>query len=472
MKPDPRYQPVLQQSLAYALAYLSKLPEASVGATATLEQLRGRLGRPLPAAPADPAVVIDQLVRDVEGGLIGNAGGRFYAWVIGGSVPAALAADWLTSAWDQNAGMYAVAPAAAVVEEVCGRWLLELLGLPATASFALVTGCQMAHVTCLAAARNAVLAKHGWDVEQRGLIGAPAIRIITNDQRHGTIERALRLLGLGRDCIIDIPVAANGQLTAAALAPVLAVAPHQPTIVLLQAGDLNTGSFDPFLEVIPLAHQTGAWVHVDGAFGLWAAASPAHRHFTAGVEQADSWATDGHKWLNVPYDCGYAIVRDREAHYRSMGHHAHYLTHSDAARDQVDWNPEYSRRARGFATYAAIASLGREGIARLVADCCQHAHSLVTRAGNLPGVEVLHVPHINQGLLRFPDPKPGATAEDHDRHTEAVTARVVASGEAMFACTTWRGQRCMRVSVCGWATHSADVDRAVAAIAQALKRVA
>lgn len=469
MNPDQGYGPLLQETLRHALDYLAALPRSSVGATATLEQLRARLGRPLPSGPTEATAVINQLVRDVEGGLLGNAGGRFYAWVIGGSVPAALAADWMTSAWDQNAGMYSVAPAAAVVEEVCGRWLLELLGLPPKASFALVTGCQMAHVTCLAAARNSVLARHGWDVEQRGLIGAPPIRVITGDQRHGTIERALRLLGLGRDCIIDIPVAANGQLTAAALAPVLAAAAAQPTIVLLQAGDLNTGSFDPFTEVIPLAHQAGAWVHVDGAFGLWAAASPAHRHFTAGVELADSWATDGHKWLNVPYDCGYAFVTDREAHYRSMGHHANYLTHSEAARDQVDWNPEYSRRARGFATYAAIASLGRDGIACLVAGCCQHAHSLVARAGALPGVEVLHVPHINQGLLRFPDPAPGADAEDHDRHTEAVVARIVESGEAMFACTTWRGRRCMRVSVCGWATNEADIKRAVEAIATALR---
>lgn len=468
MSPDSRFEPALRQSLAHAVAYLSSLPERSVGATATLEQLRARLDRPLPAQPQEAAAVVDQLVRDVEGGLLGNAGGRFFAWVIGGSVPAALAADWLTSAWDQNAGMYHVAPAAAVVEEVCGRWLLELLRLPPTASFALVTGCQMAHVTCLAAARNAVLARHDWDVEQRGLMGAPEIRIVTNDQRHGTIERALRLLGLGRDCITDIPVDAHGQLTAAALAPVLGAARDQPTIVLLQAGDLNTGSFDPFNEVIPLARAAGAWVHVDGAFGLWAAVSPAHRHLVAGVEQADSWATDGHKWLNVPYDCGYAFVADRAAHYRSMGHHAEYLTHSDAARDQVDWNPEYSRRARGFATYAAIASLGREGIIRIVADCCRHAHALVTRAGALAGVEILHVPQLNQGLLRFPDPKPGATAEDHDRHTEAVTARIVASGEAMFACTTWRGRRCMRVSVCGWATTEADVERAVRAIGQAV----
>ena len=464
------YDPLLQQTVEHARAYLAGLSTASVGTTVTLEQLRARLGRPLPASPHDPKDVIRQLVKDVDGGLIGNAGGRFFAWVIGGAVPAALAADWLTSAWDQNAGMYAVAPAAAVVEEVCGRWLLELLGLPASASFALVTGCQMAHVTCLAAARNAVLARKGWDVEQRGLCGAPRIRVVTGDQRHGTIERALRLLGLGRDCIIDIPVDPDGRLRGAALEHVLAGDPDAPTIVLLQAGDLNTGSFDPYPEVIPVARRFGAWVHVDGAFGLWAAVSPEHRRFSTGVETADSWATDGHKWLNVPYDCGYAIVADREAHSRSMAHHANYLTHSDVARDQVDWNPEYSRRARGFATYAAIASLGREGIADLVSRCCRHALDLVTGAGRLPGVEVLHVPHINQGLLRFRDPKPGATEQDHDRHTEAVTARIVASGEAMFACTTWRGRRCMRVSVCGWQTDAAAIGRAVNAIEAAITR--
>ncbi|MCF7761478.1 MAG: aminotransferase class V-fold PLP-dependent enzyme, partial [Cephaloticoccus sp.] len=346
--------------------------------------------------------------------------------------------------------------------------LLDLLALPPNASFALVTGCQMAHVTCLAAARHAVLTQHGGDVEQKGLFGAPGIRVVTGDQRHGTIERALRLLGMGRDCIVDIPVAANGQLGAGALEAVLKAQPDRPTILLLQAGDLNTGSFDPFAELIPLAHRHGAWVHVDGAFGLWATASPAHRHYTAGVQMADSWATDGHKWLNVPYDCGYAIVAQREPHYRSMAHHANYLTHSEVARDAVDWNPEYSRRARGFATYAAIASLGRSGIAQLVAESCRHTHTLVTAAGKLPGVRVMHVPQINQGLLRFIDPKPGATEEDHDRHTEAITAKIVASGEAMFACTTWRGVRCMRVSVSGWQTTDGDVARTVRAIAAAV----
>ena len=462
------YSPLLDRTLKLALEYLDRLPQGPVGATATLAELRRRLDRPLPREGRDPSAVIEQLVGDVAGGLAASAGGRFFGWVIGGAVPAALAADWLTSTWDQNAGMYAVAPAAAVVEEVCGRWLLELLGLPRTASFALVTGCQMAHVTCLAAARNAVLARHGWDVEQQGLFGAPAIRVVTGDQRHGTIERALRLLGLGRGSVVDIPVDESG-LTAAALEPVLAAAPDAPTIVLLQAGDLNTGAFDPFPEVIPVARRYGAWVHVDGAFGLWAAASPDHQRLTAGVEQADSWATDGHKWLNVPYDCGYAIVADREAHRRSFSHRVAYLDHSDVARDQVDWNPEYSRRARGFATYAAISSLGREGIGRIVAECCRHALAIVEGAAALPGVRVVWRPRINQGLLRFLDPRPAATEADHDRRTEEIAARIVASGEALFACTTWRGLRCMRVSVSGWATTDDDVERTVRAIDAAIR---
>ncbi|EXI82798.1 MAG: L-2,4-diaminobutyrate decarboxylase [Candidatus Accumulibacter appositus] len=468
MKSESAYPQLLRQTLDHALAYLEALPEAPVAATASLEELRARLGKPLPAGPVDPLAVVDRLVRDVAGGLTHSSGGRFFSWVIGGKLPASLAADWLTSTWDQNAGMFAVAPAAAVVEEVCGRWLLDLLHLPSSASFALVTGCQMAHVTCLAAARNAVLAAKGWDVEQRGLIGAPPIRVLSGDQRHGTIERAVRLLGLGRDCVIDIATDNNGQLRAGPLRAALASAPAAAHIVLLQAGDLNTGSFDPYDEIIPVAREFDAWVHVDGAFGLWAAASPEYRHFTKGVENADSWATDGHKWLNVPYDSGFAFVANRAAHYRSMAHHAAYLDHSAVARDQVDWNPEYSRRGRGFATYAAIASLGRQGIAQMVAECCQHAHALVTGAGKLPGVEVLHVPHINQGLLRFPDPSPGASEEDHDRRTEAVTARIVASGEAHFACTTWRGRRCMRVSVCSCATDAADIVRAIAAISNAL----
>ncbi len=467
----PDYNQLLQKTVQHALSYIDALPESHVAATSSLDELRSRLNQPIPATGSDPVAVIEQLVANVAGGLHDVTGGRFFGWVIGGSVPAALAADWLTSTWDQNAGMFAVAPAASVVEEVCGEWLLDLLGLPPSASFALVTGCQMAHVTCLAAARNAVLARHGWDVESEGLFGAPKIRVVTSDQRHGTIERALRVLGMGRDAIVDVPTGAS-VLSPAGLEAVLQTAPDQPTIVLLQAGDLNTGAFDSFEELIPIARNYHAWIHVDGAFGLWAGATSSHRHLTKGVEHADSWATDGHKWLNVPYDCGYAFVADRDAHFRAFGHRASYLSHSKVARDSVDWNPEYSRRARGFATYAAIASLGREGIAQMISDGCRFASQIVADASEIEGVEQIYAPIINQGLIRFRASGANATDADHDRQTDAVTAAIVASGEAFFSGTTWQGMRCMRVSVSGWNTNSGDVSRTVQAIRDAVALVA
>jgi glutamate/tyrosine decarboxylase-like PLP-dependent enzyme len=414
--------------------------------------------------------VIEDLLQDVRAGLLGSAGGRFFAWVIGGSLPSALAADWLTSAWDQNAGMYACGPAAAVVEEAAGIWLKDLLGVPAGASFALVTGCQMAHATCLASARNAVLGKRGWDVETQGLTGSPRIRLITSVERHGTLERAVRLLGLGTACIEALPSEDDGTLAAAALESALARDPGAPSIVVLQAGDLNLGAFDDFETLIPIAKRFGAWTHIDGAFGLWAAASPRYAHLLRGSERADSWATDGHKWLNVPYDCGYAFVADSGAHLRSMSHRAAYLAHAADARDQVDWNPEHSRRARGFATYAALRELGRSGVSDLVERCCRHAHAIVTGIAALPGAEMVWEPRLNQGLLRFPDPLPAATAEDHDRHTEAVIAAIQRGGEAFFGGTLWRGRRAMRVSVCNWRTSEADVERAIEAARGALQQ--
>jgi glutamate/tyrosine decarboxylase-like PLP-dependent enzyme len=371
------YRPALEIALARALEHLGGLDGSPVASTATYAALRARLARPLADRGTTADRVVEDLARDVAGGLLGSAGGRFFGWVIGGAVPAALAADWLVSAWDQNAAMYACAPAEAVIEEICGEWLKDLLGLPATASFALVTGCQMAHVTCLAAARNAILSRRGWDVERQGLAGAPRIRIVSGTERHGSIERAVRLLGLGADSIVDLPVDDRGRLEPAVLAR--ALDGDNPTIVVLQAGDLNIGAFDPFASLVPVAHERVAWVHVDGAFGLWAAASPAHRSLLDGVAEADSWATDGHKWLNVPYDCGYAFVAHPDAHRASMAHRASYLTHDGEARDQIQWNPEWSRRGRGVATYAAIRELGRAGIADLVERTCRHARALATR---------------------------------------------------------------------------------------------
>lgn len=468
MKNTLPYQPVLEQTLHHALDYLEHLDSSPVGATASLSKLRSRLVKPLSSGGMPADQVIQELVHDTDGGLNASAGGRFFGWVIGGAVPAALAADWLTSTWDQNAGLYAVAPAEAVIEEACGIWLKELLGLPHTASFALVTGCQMAHTTCLAAARNAVLAKIGWDVERRGLVGAPHVRIVSSDQRHSTIERAVRLLGLGSESVVDLPVDEKGQLKADAL--VKALSNESPMIVVLQAGDLNIGAYDSFADLIPLAHQKGAWVHVDGAFGLWAAASPHHAHLLRGVELADSWAVDGHKWLNVPYDCGYAFVADTNAHRASMSVRASYLVHADEVRDQMDWNPEFSRRGRGVATYAAIRQLGRNGVADLVDRSCRFAHSLVTRIGSLSGAQVVWEPQINQGLVRFLDPKPGATDKDHDRRTDEIISAILQTGEALFSGSNWRGMRCMRVSVCNWQTDEEDIDRVVAAVRRVLEK--
>jgi glutamate/tyrosine decarboxylase-like PLP-dependent enzyme len=465
---NEREQAALRRASELALEYLAGLPQASVATTAPLAELRRRLGGPLAAAGRDPVEVVEDLARGTAGGLLGSAGGRFYGWVIGAGLPAALAADWLTATWDQNAGLYACSPAAAVVEEVAGGWLKELLGIPATASFALVTGCQMAHVTCLAAARQAQLERAGWDLNRDGLGGAPRLRILTSSCVHGTTLRAARLLGLGTAQVLQLEADAEGRLPAGTLSSALASESARPTIVVLQAGDVNCGVFDDFAALIPLAHSAGAWVHIDGAMGQWCNACPALRYLLAGAESADSWATDGHKWLNVPYDCGYAFVADPAQHRASMAMRASYLEHALDARDALDFTPEHSRRARGFATWAALRELGRDGVAQLVARCCRHAHALVTRIGALPGATVVSIPQINQGLLRFADPRPGATAADHDRRTDAVIAAINATGEAYFTGTSWRGQRCMRVSVSSWRTDEADVARAVAAAAEVL----
>jgi aromatic-L-amino-acid decarboxylase len=463
---DP-FKPALERAFSHALHHLSSADAAPVNATADLGSLRARFARPLAEHGTDAAEVIDDLVRDAEGGILGSSGGRFFGWVIGGTMPAALAADWLVSTWDQNAAIHACAPAEAVIEEVAGGWLKELFGLPQTASFAFVTGTQMAHLTCLAAARHRLLARAGWDVEEHGLFGAPAIRILTSSERHGSVERAVRMLGFGKRALTALPCDARGRLAPETLLQALE-SEAQPTVVVLHAGDLNIGAFDPFAELIPIAHRFGAWVHVDGAFGLWAAASPKHRYLLHGVELADSWTNDGHKWLNTPFDCGYAFVADPEAHRGAFSHRTSYTQFVDDARDQIEWNPEWSRRGRGVPTYAALRQLGRTGVAALVERCCAHAHALVRRIGSLPGAEIVWEPVINQGLVRFLDSHPDATEQDHARQTDAVIARITTSGEAFFGGTTWRGKRCMRVSVCNWQTSTDDIDRAVTAARRAL----
>ena len=466
---DSQQQATLKRAAELAISYLGALDSTPVRATVPLAELRRRFSRPLADEGDDPVAVVEELARNAAGGLLGSAGGRFYGWVIGAGLPAALGADWLTGTWDQNAGLYACGPAAAVVEEVCGAWLKDLLGLPASSSFSLVTGCQMAHVTCLAAARHAVLARAGWDVNREGLSGAPKIRIITSSEVHGTTTRAAKLLGIGTANMSVLPSDSLARLRADDLRSSLATEAGRPTIVVLQAGDVNCGAFDPFPELIALAHEVQAWVHVDGAMGLWCNAVPELRHLLAGAELADSWATDGHKWLNVPYDCGYAFVAHPEHHRAAMEHHASYLVHATDGRDQLDWTPDHSRRARGFATWAALRELGRNGLADLILRCCRHAYDIVTRIGALPNARVICVPQINQGLVRFFESRADATEADHDRRTDAVIAAINATGEAYFTGTTWRGQRCMRVSVSSWRTNGEDVDRAVAAAERALQ---
>jgi glutamate/tyrosine decarboxylase-like PLP-dependent enzyme len=461
----------LNRALMHARTHIEGLASAPVNATIGIEELRARFGGPLPEGGMPPVEVVDALVAASAGGHLGSAGGRFFAWVIGGSLSSALAADWLTSTWDQNAALAACGPAAAVVEEVAGRWLKELLGLPSDASFAFTTGCQLAHFTCLAAARHAVLQARGWDVNTDGLFDAPRVRVIVSELRHASVDRALRFLGFGQKSLMVLPTEADGQVDRAAFHAALA-SDVGPTIVVLDAADLNVGAFDAFAELIPVAKKAGAWVHVDGAFGLIARASRSKRKLMGGVELADSWATDAHKWLNVPFDSGFAVVRDREAHRACMTVNASYITQGSLVRDQIDWNPEWSRRARGFAVYAALRELGRNGIEDLVDRSCVHARNLVSGIGELPGAHVLWSPTLNQGLVRFLDPRSGASEESHDRWTDEVIRGINETGEAFFSGTTWRGRRAMRVSVVNWRTTAEDVERAVAAASTVLRRAA
>ena len=463
------HRPLLERAAGHAATYLDGLAQRPVNSEANLAQLRDALGGALPEEGTDDADVVDDLVRDVEPGLLGSAGGRFFGWVVGGGVPAALAADWLTSAWDQNAVLHASGPAEAVVEEVAGAWLVQLLGLPDASSFAFTTGAQQAHVTALAAARSKLLGDRGWDVDRRGLAGAPAVRVLTSELRHASIERAVRLLGMGTDCLHATGSDARGRIDLDALRDRLAER-DAPSIVCLQAGEINTGAFDDFAAACGIAHEHGAWVHVDGAFGLWAAASERYRHLLSGVEQADSWTADGHKWLNVPFDCGFAFVRHPEPHRCAMSTSASYLVHAEdtpgePARDQIDWTPEWSRRGRGVPVYAAIRALGRRGIAELVDRCCDHAHRLTTGIGALDGAQLLVAPRINQGLVRFL----ATDGDDHDARTDEVIERVQRSGQAWFGGTTWNGVRAMRVSVVNWQTGEQDVTRAIAAVRDALR---
>ncbi len=447
----------------YAAQFLGSLDERPVGPDASVDELRAGLGGPLPVQGTGDVQVIADLIAAAEPGVTAIPGGRYFGFVIGGALPAALAADWLTSTWDQNAGLYVCGPSAAVVEEVTLEWLRELLSLPEGVSAGFVTGCQMAHVTALAAARHHVLQRAGWDLLNDGLQGAPRIRVLVGEQRHVTVDRALRYLGVGVRQIEPLAVDEQGRLRPEALRSALAVA-SGPTIVCAQAGDVNSGSFDPLDEVAEAVDGSDAWLHVDGAFGLWAAASPRFRHLTAGVDRADSWATDAHKWLNVPYDSGMAFCAHPGSHRAAMSVSASYLEQADpgAGRDQVDWTPEFSRRARGFPIYAAIRALGSEGIAAMVERCCDHATRFAELLGAEPGVEILNDVVLNQVLVRF---------GDDDETTREVVRRVQEDGTCWLSGTVWQGKAAMRISVSNWRTSDDDVERSVGAILEAAAAV-
>ncbi|HXG58551.1 MAG TPA: aminotransferase class V-fold PLP-dependent enzyme [Thermoanaerobaculia bacterium] len=453
-------QPIVDPALLaraheHARTFLERLPERHVGARATREELHAALGCALPETGDDPLRVVDDLAAAAERGVVASAGPRYFGFVIGGSLPAALAADWLTSAWDQNPGIYATSPLASVVEEIAASWVLEVLDLPRTASVGFVTGCQMANFTALAAARHAVLRRAGWNVEEDGLDGAPRVHLFVSAEAHVTILTSMRMLGFGTSKLRAIPTDGEGRMRPSELEEAMRGV-DGPAIVCAQAGNVNTGSFDPLADIAEIARARGAWLHVDSAFGLWARASASLRHLAAGIDRADSWATDAHKWLNVPYDCGIAIVRDAASHRAAMTVSASYLQQTAGVeRDALDWVPEFSRRARGLPVYAALRTLGRKGIEALVDRCCRHARMMAEVLARDPRVTILNDVVLNQVLVRF---------EDDDEATRAVIARVQREGTCWLGGTTWHGMTAMRISFSNWATSDADVERSARAI--------
>jgi len=453
---------LLVDAAHHVAAYRATVPDATVYPQVDLDAVRAALGHRLPDGPCPARDVVDQLVAAVEPAVVATTGPRYFGFVIGGATAAATAADVLAVGWDQPAYNHLSSPAAAVVEEIAGAWLVDLLGLPPGASFGFVTGAQGANTVCLAAARHKVLADAGWDVERDGLVGAPAVRVLAGAERHATIDRSLRLLGFGTGVIEPVDTDGNGAIDVGALRQVLAGRPSGPVIVCLQAGNVNTGACDDLAGAVAAARVHGAWVHVDGAFGLWAAASPPTRHLVTGMETADSWGTDGHKWLNVPYDSGYAFCAHPEAHAAAMAYTAAYLvgTAPPTVRSPGDYVLESSRRARGLATWAALRELGRSGVADLVDRCCGLARRFATQLTAIDGVTVANDVVLNQVLVRF---------DDDDATTDRVIECVQRSGECWMGSTTWHGRRLMRISVSNWSTTEADVDRSVRAIAAAVR---
>lgn len=448
---------VLAAARRLAEGFLSTVDDRRVVGGTRFADLVQELGGALPEDPEDPVTVVERLASAAERGLVATPGPRYFGFVTGGTLPAAIAADWLTSAWDQNAALHVMSPFSAAVEHVAAGWLVDLLGLPATASVGFVTGATMANVTGLAAARHEVLRREGWDVEAHGLQGAPRVHVVAGAEAHSSLRSAVRLVGLGAANIIPVDADEQGRMIPAALERVLAGI-SGATIVCAQSGNVNTGAFDPLDEIARLAHARGAWLHVDGAFGLWAAASSSLRHHVRGVEQADSWAVDGHKWLNVPYDCGFAIVAHPAPHRAAMSQTAAYLLRAgQEERDGMDWTPEASRRARGNTVYAALRSLGRRGLEEMIDRCCRCARVAADRLRAEPGIDILNDVVLNQVLVRF-------RSADGTDTTAAVMRQIQSEGVFWAGGTSWAGEPAMRISVSGWKTDEDDVAIATEAI--------
>ncbi len=451
----------LARAYELSVAYLRTLDERHVGPLTDARGIRERLRSELTDAGEDAESVVADMAAALDPGIVASTGPRYYGFVIGGALPAASAADVLTTAWNQNGALHALSPAAAAAEEIAGEWMLDLLGLPADASVGLPTGAGLGNAVGMAAARHRLLQRAGWDVEAAGLYGAPEIVVMIGDEAHATVLTALQYLGFGRERVTRIAVDEQGQMRMDALRTAVGeLDPQAPLLVIAQAGNVNTGGFDPVGEMADvMAAHPNAWLHVDGAFGLWAAVSPDLRHLVAGVEKADSWSTDAHKWLNAGYDCGFVAVRDPEAHRSAMAATAAYLLRSDQ-RESWEYVFDSSRRARGFALYAAIRSLGRDGIREMVERCCRLARRMADQLAE-GGVEILNDVVLNQVLARFGD----------DARTQAVIARVQADGTAWMGGTSWHGLGAMRISVSNWSTSEADADASVQAILRAAAEV-
>jgi glutamate/tyrosine decarboxylase-like PLP-dependent enzyme len=444
--PHENYRAILPNSAERALRYLENINDRRV--FPAQEALAGlaRLGGTVPEKPEDMAAIIQLLDEVGSPATVATTGGRYFGFVVGGALPATVAAHWLADAWDQNACLHALSPVAAYLEEVVLRWLLDLLGLPAECGGAFVTGAQMANFTCLAAARHAVLEQAGWNVELDGLNGAPPITVVVGEEVHATVLKALSLLGLGRNRVMRVPADAQGRMRPDAIPMIQA-----PAIICVQAGNVNTGAFDPLESICEFAQEHRAWVHVDGAFGLWAALSDNRKHLLKGVASADSWAADAHKWLNVPQDSGIAIVKDSGALRAAMTIKAAYLNSTDG-REPMQWTPESSRRARAVEIWAAIRSLGREGLSELIERNCRQA-VMFADGFRRAGFEVLNDVVLNQVLVSF-------GTRDINRIIKAVQA----DGTCWCGSTVWHGRPAMRISVSSWATTENDVERSLAAL--------